>query len=527
MPYRGYLALNGMELANSARAIAHLGGDIPTNDYGYIPDVEDGSYTLVLDPDWGAVIAIPPYDIEDLVWGQGVGILVAHPEDPGLYLTAYNPCTPIESIDHPGLGLPLASQAPIEPGSLLWWPPDGARIFGPGLFIHDRCWGEVEFCRQCRSIVSYDDSWAEQREWLGDADYRVELAPWYVDEIPESGEFGGVWLMSLEGLDSTPSERTITQSAGAGAVAGPNRDSSRTVVAEALLIACSNAGVEHGLKWLTNLLRTTTKTQDLRLRYLTASPARTAAYPDTLVREVHGAVMTKEPRVTGRYNSGGGAYQHGNMYKVSWEITTLSPYAYLPSVDVAVEWDRITRQPINWIHAADCSAPETCIDMPVMFSADCVPEVVDRVQSLPPVCGGCLPVNAIDKYQFRVPTMEYAFRGRETAVSMIFKNTGLSPLTVQTFWRVCGSDVRCEDNQFPLQISGLPAGAELHLNGITGRYRAWYDELWHRPQGIVGTPNGAPWLPPVIDRQICWDFIVQASSTASFAVSMSMADREP
>ena len=110
---------------------------------------------------------------------------------------------------------------------------------------------------------------------------------------------------------------------------------------------------------------------------------------------------------------------------------------------------------------------------------------------------------------------------------MVITKTGETPLTLQGFWRTCAADVRCEDNKWPVQIAGLPAGAELHLDGPSGRYWAWYDERVRRPIGVVGTPNGAPWRPPVIDRTLCWDFIVQTASTSEFTVSMTLADREP
>lgn len=376
-------------------------------------------------------------------------------------------------------------------------------------------------------MVVYDDSWDGQKEWLHDVDYRPELAPWYVAEIPESAEFGGIWITDIKGLDSTPVDRTITQAVGSGAVASPPRDASREVEVEALLIACTNAGVEYGLKWLTDHLRVTGRTLDTSLRYLTASPAHSAADPDTLVREVRGVILTDTTKVTERYNTGAKQNQQGNIYKVSWTMATLSPYAYLPPIDVTVEWDQISRQPTNWIHAADCTKPESCVDMPIMYSEECIPETLQISNIPPPVCGGCLPVDAIDKYLFELPTMDDPFRGRETAVSLRIKNTGAGLLTMQAFYRVCGSDIRCEDNRFPLQITGLPPGAELFLDGITGQYVCWFDERWRKPVGIVGTPQGAPWRPALLDRQTCWDFIVQAAPGASFAVSMQMADREP
>lgn len=476
MPYRGYLALNEEEFANSARVAAHLGRTVPTSDFGY----------------WAPIV---------------------------------DDCAPVEDPDHPGLFILDPAQVEVSEG--LYTPPPGARIYGPGLLIHDECWGAVASCAPCGVEIAYDDSWPGQRAWLGDVDYRPELAPWYVAEIPESGEFGGVIVTQLDGLDSTPVERTVTQATGPGAVAGRSRDTSRTLSFEALLIACTNAGVEYGKQWLTEQLRKASRTNDTRLRFLTASPANSAADPDSLLREVHNVVLTRSPDVTTRMTTGPDPNNHGNLYMVSWEMVALSPYAYMPQVDINVEWDKITRQPINWVHAVDCAKPETCLDMPVLFSAECVPETISRVVSTPPVCGGCLPVSAIDIYSFRMPTMEYAFRGRETAVTLKVKNTGSAPLTIQAFWRICNSDIRCEDNRWPLQIAGLPPGAELHLDGITGRYKCWYDELWRKPMGIVGTPNGAPWQPALLDRETCWDFIVQCSELAEFQVSMSLADREP
>lgn len=479
MPYRGYFALNNKEVANSARVVAHVGGTAPTTDYGF----------------W----SVPPDD----------------------------DCAQVET-DAPGSLLYVlpASSVPDAPGSLLATPPDGSKRFSEALFEFGDCWETPAICSTCRNHVTYDDSWEGLREFLGDIEYRPEMAPWYTTELPESGEFGGVWVMSVEGLDSTPIQREITQAVGDGGIAGPHRDGTRTVIFEALLIACSNAGVEFGLDWLTCLLRSTTDNVDSRLRYLRASPHGSGVEPLSLIREAHGVVLTQAPSVLDRYVTASGPNQHANMYRVSWEMAVLSPYAYLPSVAIDVDWDQVTRQPINWIHAADCDKPETCLDMPVMFSADCVPEEIERIETPPPVCGGCMPVGALDKYTFRVPTMEQPFRCRETAVSMVVTNTGELPLTLQAFWRVCGSDVRCEDNLWPLQIAGLPPGAELHLSGITGRFKAWHDELWRRPVGVVGTPNGAPWRPPVIDRHTCWDFIVQASSRMEFTISMVMADRE-
>lgn len=476
MTFRGYFSIDGVEIANSSRVIAHLGSEVPTTDVG-----------LLVDP-------------EAL-------------------------CGLVEDETYEGLYTIPSSSSEVTDG--LWTPPNGARRFGHGLMeVSGECWGPVALCPGCKDLLAYDDTWPDLQSFLGDPLYRPELAPWYSSEVPESAEFGGIWIMGIEGLGPTPVERTITQMVGSGATASPARDSGRTLTFDALLVACTNAGLEYGLQWLACSLRRTNNTTDAVLRYLNASPSLSNADPSGMIREVYGAVMTSSPVVSESFAPGSARNQQGTMYRVTWEMATLSPYAYLPPVVVPVEWDEITRQPVNWIHAADCGLPETCIDMPVLFAPDCVPEEIEVVNTPPPVCGGCLPVGEIDKYSFRVPTMEYAFGCRETAASLSITNNGEHNLTMQVFWRYCNADVRCEDNLFPLQVNQLPPGAELVLNGISGRFHVNYDERTRRPVGIVGTPNGAPWRPPIIDRHDCWDFIIQASSSADFEVTLVLSDRE-
>lgn len=490
MTFRGWFALNQVEFANSSRVVAHLGRNVPLSDAGIFGPSNDCG--LIPIPDYGGSLT----------------------ESDGSY-----------SGDWSGLFEVPTDAVMVSKG--LYHPMNGARRFGPGLYEVGDCWGPANICRDCNLNVLYDDTWPGLPAFLHHGEYRPEVAPWYSTELPESGEFGGVWVMDVQGLDATPVERKITQTVAAGGVAGPHRDATRTVQFDALLVACTNAGLQFGLNWLTCLLRDTNDTTETKLRYLNAHPGHSDVDPATLVREVNGVVLTKAPEIKEAVVTGSGTNRQANVYRVTWEMAVLNPYSYLPTITVPVDWDRVTRQPINWIHAADCRKPDPCLKMPVMFSTDCAPQEIVSVITPPPVCGGCLPVSAIDKYTFTLPTQDYAFRCRETAVSMVITNTAETPLSLQAFFRVCGADVRCEDNMFPLQISGLPAGAELHLDGITGRYWAWYDEYVRRPVGVVGTPNGAPWRPPVIDRTQCLDFIVQTASSSEFSITLALADREP
>ncbi|QGH80036.1 minor tail protein [Gordonia phage NHagos] len=508
MPFRGYFALDGVEIANSSRVAAHLGRDTPISDVGVVCG------TLVLDEDPDDSQLYDPGEIQESA-------------DSGLYYPYVDtPATSCELVEV-SAGL---FEVPASSGQIgnLWSPPDGSERYGPGLIeVDETCWTISQLCGSCRLRLGYDDSWPGLRSYLSDTVYRPELAPWYSTRDPASKEFGGVWVLDAQGFGPTPMSRGVTELVGTGAAAGAYRDTSRPLVFEALLIACTNAGLEFGLGWLACLLRDTNNRTDAVLRYFAAHPSHTGASAASLVREMHGVVLTKAPEVKEAYVGGSARNQQATMYRVSWEMQALSPYAYLPTVAVPVEWDTVEAEPIEWVHAADCSTPESCEDMPVLFSATCEPEVIEAVSSPPPSCGGCMPVCEVDRHVFGVPTMDDAFRCSETAVGLTVANTGETPLTLQAYWRVRGSDERCDDNLYPLQVAGLAPGAVLTLDSITGRYHAHYDGRKRRPVGIVGTPTGAPWAPIIIDRTVSWELVIDAPGTAEFDIALTLNDREP
>lgn len=521
MTYNGYFALNGVEIANNTRTVAHLGMDVPDSDVGMWEALSPPEPLFVEDPPGSGLYdpgALTPdgdglYPVGDM---RGAG---------GLYpVLAPGPCGILEVS--PGLFQIPDTAVVVSPG--LYSPPDGSYRYGPGLMeVRGECWGPLTMCDAgACSLLGYDDSWPGLAEYLHDILYRPEIAPWYTTRQPESAEFAGIWVMDVTGLDVTPVARSVTDLVGAGGVAGPHRDVWRPLRFEALLIACSNAGLKFGLDWLACNLRDTTDRTDSVLRYFAAHPSHSDVDPATLVRDAHGVVLTKSPEIVEQHLASNVPNQQATLYRVSWEMAVCVPYAYRPPFNVPVVWDSLTSKSINWLHAADCIRPETCETMPVLFSADCEPEVIDLVSTPPPVCGGCMPVCSMDYYSFKVPTFDRPYACRETAVKTVIKNIGDSPLTLQTFWRVCNSDIRCEDNLFPLQVSGLPVGASLTLDSITGKFWATQDGRIHRPVGVVGTPSGAPWRATIINRQTCYEFVAIAPPDALFEMDMTLADRE-
>lgn len=515
MTFRGFFELDGVEIANTNRVVAHLKRETPTSDLGMF--VRNTPILIEDPPGSGLYLPTLPLASADTYYPAG---LIEDPDHEGQFYDPNSddtgPCSLTPVAGHPGFyEIPASSK---RVGNF-WTIPNGARQWTQGMFEFDgRCWDNSATCG-CGVDINRKDGWDGLREFLGHNTYRLELAPWYTTRVPESGEFVGVWVMSVDGLEGTPVSRTVTELAGDGAAAGVSRAGSRKVTFEALLVACSDAGAAYGLEWLNCQLRLADDTGGSRLRFLSANPTGSLGDASDLVREAHGVVLTQEAQVKDTTMP--------NVYRVGWEMVATRPHLYYPQIDMDVEWSEIAVDAINWVHATDCVKPASCEAMPVLFSTDCVPEVIEVISSPPPVCGGCLPVCSIERYTWQAPTRDFPLRCRETAVNITLTNTGAGPLTVQAYWRVCGTDIRCEDNQFEVQIAGLPATASVTLDSVNGTYSAELDGTPHLPVGIVGTPDGGPWRPVILDRATCWEFVVLAGPDAEFDVHVSFADRMP
>ena len=170
------------------------------------------------------------------------------------------------------------------------------------------------------------------------------------------------------------------------------------------------------------LLRAADADDGSTLRYLAAHPGGSTADPVTLIREVHGVVLSQEPQVQDAQNLARGQHSQATIYRVQWTMTVTRPYAYSPPVDVAVDWDETTLDPIGWIHGADCKTPASCADMPVFFAEGCDVERIEAVTTPPPTCGGCMPVCAVQTRVFQLPTFDSPYRCRQTAVTLRVRN---------------------------------------------------------------------------------------------------------
>lgn len=379
------------------------------------------------------------------------------------------------------------------------------------------------FCG-CSIQVVYDDSWPGLREALSDDPYVITNAPWYTPAIPESTEFAGVWVTKIEGLDSQRVQRDIVELVCSGGAAGPHRDATREVSFTALIIACTNAGAEFGLSWLTCVLRQATARGGVPLDFYGAHPSGTAALPASLARQLTGMVVTENPHVDSLAGMDRGHQnRQASIYQVGWKMVALNPTVYGMPINITVTWDSTSSQGLVWVHAPGCTTAEACAD-PVVYNVDCLPPEIAITPAPVPTCGGCLPVCDLER---RVYQLDSAItRCNETAVSIRVTNTGASTLTANFYLQPCGATDIC-DRIAPLQISGLPVSNVAVADSVSGRPYVEVAGDRVRQVGVISTPSGAPWSPTIIDHGLCWELVVETVPGSSFTTELVLQDRQP
>lgn len=375
----------------------------------------------------------------------------------------------------------------------------------------------------CHVRIPYDDSWTGLEAALGDGPYVITDAPWYNAARPESAEFAGIWLMSIEGMDGVPIQRDIAESICAGGIASKARDTTRSLQFSALVVACTNAGMEYGKDWLNCILRSSDIRSGVDMSYWKAHPEDTAADPETLKRSMYGLVLTRSLTTADVLGKGGGHQnRQASICRVEWEMVATQPYAYGDPIISPVTWDTTTTESITWAHAPNCEDSGSC-DLPTIYNADCLPPDVIISAAVVPTCGGCLPICSIERRIWELPTVISTCDNM--VVNVRVTNDGADPLNVNFYWRPCGSTEMC-DRTNPLQVAGLATAQTAVADSVTGRPYVEVSGVAHRQVGIVSTPTGAPWRPIVMDTVMCWELVAEAAPGADFTVLIEMRDRD-
>ncbi|MFF5668787.1 hypothetical protein ACFY8S_01400 [Streptomyces hygroscopicus] len=94
-------------------------------------------------------------------------------------------------------------------------------------------------------------------ELVGDLPYTTpedDAAPWWDPDVPESANFAGLLVLSVEGLDTHPVQRSVTNAVTGGGAIGPARVMPRTITVTGLLLGATCCAVDYGLHWLAEVL---------------------------------------------------------------------------------------------------------------------------------------------------------------------------------------------------------------------------------------------------------------------------------
>ncbi|WP_280413472.1 sugar transferase [Nocardia asiatica] len=375
----------------------------------------------------------------------------------------------------------------------------------------------------CRAdYVSYDDSWPGLQAFLGDDPYVIADAPWYDPAIPQSAELLGFWVTKIDGWGPTPVSRQVDDAIGPGGVAGPHRDQYRTLNIEFSIVACTNAGAVYGLEWLACRLRPAKAWGGTTLEFLAAHPENSAAVPASLRRVMNRVTVTQAPEVTQSRGTRGEQNRQGNLFAGNFSLAVLDPYVYGPVTSATVVWDSTVTEQITWAHAPDCANPNSCDEIPILASVECVPATVDVRPVQPPVCAGCTPLCAVETSVYEIPTASGVLCV-DQAVTVIV-TAGDDPVSVNFWFRPCGETALCDRTGF-LSVAGLPAGATVVADSVQGRPYSIVDGTQIQQRGIVSTPSGAPWTAVVLDVGQCWELVAQHEPGLDFTVQVQVRGR--
>lgn len=382
----------------------------------------------------------------------------------------------------------------------------------------------------------------------------ITPAEWYDPDAPESVEFAGVLLLSVDGIDDFPVERLVSTAVTGGGSIGPARVQPRQMTFTALLLGATCCGVEYGLQYLKAALQGCTGSQcggDCVEMYA-CCPGEDMTRDEfnrAHRRTFRRVALTAGPKVTARNGDGscaGGTCELGaDIIQVEWTMTAASPFAYTDAVElleVVLPTDT-DGECIDWcIHEPwrpDWANPcRNCRLAPCVDGADgcadraCGP-AAPPVPSAPTSCFcNALAVNeaayALD-LSGRPGWMDDV-----PLINVYAGSSGLRRLTISLFQKTAADEgLTCEQIAAKKRcepfarwtVSYLPANAELLLDGQTGRAVTYCGGSCSSSTTVFGT-DGAPSSWPVLD---CAEYCLlletdafeppAADATVSFAVS--------
>lgn len=205
----------------------------------------------------------------------------------------------------------------------------------------------------------------------------ADAAPWYSASEPDSGDFAGLMVTSVEGLGAGPITRELTQRVnGRGSFVGPKIQSAPVVIVEGFLLGKTCCSVDYGKRWLGTVLQGSCDSDcdGDTLAFLDCCPDFDGcATADPVVtpfdcltphlRYLEGVKLIQSVEVVEKYGSCCGDCNGTAYMKVRFQLGADAPCVYREPVEIVTDQAFDVADELNcditWILVAD---GETCPD---------------------------------------------------------------------------------------------------------------------------------------------------------------------
>lgn len=244
-------------------------------------------------------------------------------------------------------------------------------------------------------------------EVLGDAPYSTpdaDEAPWYDPDVPESADFAGFRILSIDGLDDYPMRRATTSAVRGGAALGPSQVMPRTVTITGILLGATCCAVEYGLHWLSEAMAGCAGAgcDGDCMEVFNCCPGEDEdpeLFRARHLRTVRRVALTQGPTVTARNGTGctvGECSIGADVITVEIILVAATPWLWTeptPILDVPLPSDD-SDTCVTWcIHGA--TPPSWCVEV---TDAECAPgSIAAAVVEDDAACARAWPVTEIER----------------------------------------------------------------------------------------------------------------------------------
>jgi hypothetical protein len=348
--------------------------------------------------------------------------------------------------------------------------------------------------------------------------------PWIDTAEPDSGDFAGLLITDITGLDSAPFSRSVIDVSNGGAVLGRGRYGARSIVVTGVLIGATCCAIDYGLRWLASALRGSCDTTSGASRcagddleyYLCCPEACEDAPGFTSIaacfspykRTLHRVALTSGPEIISKQGTGCGCCDSCPVETVQFTLTAGEPYAYgtpvtvadgVPLAPMASQCPVWTPVPAGTACAAtsNCPAEVSCTLDPLCpqpVAPPSIPQVTNPCACTPlnrsTVCAD-IPPNMISSNAEGVPVIEiFAGMGalRDVVITIFTNPQDLPPDQLDP----CAACAQ-------VTVAYIPPSGTLILDGTTRRATITCPGGGTTPANTVVGSLGKPFTWPVLD----------------------------